>query len=77
MTCTALRGSALLEVYNLSVRYNGDDGQTAAVQDVSFRLDPGKALAIVGESGSGKSSVAGCDPEFPGTGGADRRRNPV
>ena len=66
MTCTALRGSALLEVYNLSVRYNGDDGQTAAVQDVSFRLDPGKALAIVGESGSGKSSVAGAILNFLG-----------
>jgi peptide/nickel transport system ATP-binding protein len=66
MTRTTLRGSALLEVRNLSVCYNGYEGPTAAVHDVSFRLDPGKALAIVGESGSGKSSVAGAILDFLG-----------
>jgi len=29
-----------------------------AVDDVSFRLDPGEALALVGASGSGKSTIA-------------------
>ena len=33
---------------------------------MSFRLDPGEALAIVGESGSGKSSVAGAILDFLG-----------
>ena len=66
MTGTTPHGAALLEVRNLSVRYDGDGGQTAAVHDVSFRLEPGKALAIVGESGSGKSSVAGAILNFLG-----------
>jgi peptide/nickel transport system ATP-binding protein len=66
MTCAMAHGAALLEVRNLSVRYDGDGEQTAAVHDVSFRLEPGKALAIVGESGSGKSSVAGAILNFLG-----------
>ena len=53
---------ALLEVRDLTVRYAG----TAAVRDVSFRLQPGEALGIVGESGSGKSSIAGAILDFLG-----------
>jgi peptide/nickel transport system ATP-binding protein len=53
---------SLLEVRDLTVRY----GETTAVRDVSFHLQPGETLGIVGESGSGKSSIAGAILDFLG-----------
>ncbi|WP_436525619.1 ABC transporter ATP-binding protein [Actinoplanes sp. HUAS TT8] len=44
-----------LEVKDLNVRFETDDGIVQAVSDSSFSLEPGKTLGIVGESGSGKS----------------------
>ena len=47
----------LLEVNNLSVKFQMVDGHVTAVNDISFSLERGQTLGIVGESGSGKSQT--------------------
>jgi peptide/nickel transport system ATP-binding protein len=49
-----------LEFRNVSKRYRlrGVKEGLLAVDDVSFRLEPGRTVALVGQSGSGKSTIA-------------------
>lgn len=48
------KGSVGLVVQDLSVRY----GEAAALDGVSFSVEPGRALAVLGPNGAGKSSLA-------------------
>ncbi|NMA43384.1 MAG: ABC transporter ATP-binding protein [Oligosphaeraceae bacterium] len=61
---------ALLEVRDLSVAFDTEDGILKAVNHVSFSLRAGQVLGLVGESGCGKSvsamSIARLIPQPPG-----------
>ncbi len=48
----------LLEIRNLRTEFLFEDGPVAAVDGVSFAIEPGKILGVVGESGCGKSVTA-------------------
>ena len=50
--------SHLLEVKNLDVKFDTDEGRITAVENISLSVDQGEVLGIVGESGSGKSVTA-------------------
>ncbi|MDB5370283.1 MAG: transporter ATP-binding protein [Roseomonas sp.] len=60
----------LLEVNDLTVRFDTSGGAVHAVSGVTYNLEPGETLGVVGESGSGKSvhvlSMLGLIPRPPG-----------
>ncbi len=60
----------ILDVDDLSVSFDTDDGVVRAVNSISYHLDEGEVLGIVGESGSGKSvsclTLMGLIPMPPG-----------
>ena len=49
---------AILEVKNLNLGFNCENGFRQALYDVSFSLEKGKMYALVGESGCGKTMSA-------------------
>jgi len=48
----------LLDVKNLTLQFDTDEGRITAVDNVSFTLEAGEVMGLVGESGSGKSVTA-------------------
>ncbi len=52
------QNTPLLDVRNLSVEFQTDNGVLRAADHVSFSVDHGATLGIVGESGCGKSVTA-------------------
>jgi oligopeptide/dipeptide ABC transporter ATP-binding protein len=66
----AAASSPLLAVRDLRTGFRDDEGETVAVDGVSFTIGPGETLGLVGESGCGKSvtslSILRLVPEPPG-----------
>jgi ATP-binding cassette subfamily B multidrug efflux pump len=51
------RGGRVVEFDRVWFRYPGDVARGWALEDVSFRVDAGRSLAIVGATGAGKSTL--------------------
>ncbi len=49
---------SLLEIKNLTVRYETMDGVVHAGSDVSLEIEKGETLGLVGETGAGKTTTA-------------------
>ncbi|MEW4981715.1 MAG: lipid A export permease/ATP-binding protein MsbA [Cycloclasticus sp.] len=61
-THTSQRVKGQLEFKNLNYSYGSDEKQV--LNDISFKLEAGKTVAIVGHSGSGKTTLANLIPRF-------------
>jgi oligopeptide/dipeptide ABC transporter ATP-binding protein len=48
----------ILDIRNLSIHHNNDNGGLPLVNDVNLRLDAGRSLALIGETGCGKTLIA-------------------
>lgn len=48
---------AILKFDKVSLTYFSDNGETAALKDISFEIDEGEFVSIVGPSGCGKTTI--------------------
>ncbi len=51
-------GSTLVQIRDLIVHYETDDGVVEAVNNVSLNIEKGEVLGLVGETGAGKTTIA-------------------
>ena len=50
----------ILEIKNLEMAYETNEGYVSAVDNVSFKIMQGETMGLVGESGCGKTSLGMC-----------------
>ena len=48
----------ILDIKDLVIHYETDDGVVEAVNGLDIQLEEGKTLGLVGETGSGKTTTA-------------------
>src|SRR5574344_2998592 len=60
----------ILEVKNISKKYQSKQGEIQALQNVNFRIKSGEFVSIIGPSGCGKSTllsiISGLEPKTTG-----------
>ena len=49
--------SKILEVKNISKKYQGKEGEVLALDDINFEVNQGEFVSIIGPSGCGKSTL--------------------
>ena len=49
---------SLLEIKDLTIHYQTEDGDVKAVNGISFAVEQGRTLGLVGETGAGKTTTA-------------------
>lgn len=47
----------ILEVKNISKKYQNKEGETKALENINFSIDKGEFVSIIGPSGCGKSTL--------------------
>ena len=47
----------ILEVKNISKRYQNYEGKVLAIKNINFRVNKGEFVSIIGPSGCGKSTL--------------------
>lgn len=47
----------ILEVKNVTKKYQNKEGEILAIQNVNLRVDKGEFVSIIGPSGCGKSTL--------------------
>src|SRR5229473_6683867 len=55
---TPIKEAPVLRVRDLFVRFQMDERTFAAVDGISFTIEPGETFGLIGESGSGKTTAA-------------------
>ena len=53
-----MENNLILDIENLVVRFETDDGTVRAVNGLNLQLEKGHAIGLVGETGAGKTTTA-------------------